>query len=688
MRWISLSCTAAASFVGSSAGTILFEDEGQRVLISPWGSDSLRLQVVPAGAEFSTYLGALLPLPVQDSMQIGATSITNGNIHAEIDASGRFKVTRLSDNKALLSEAVRVTMTPRQDKVHASYSNASLYEVSASITVGADERHYGLGQHKHGSLHQNGHSMGFQQENTEVFIPFVVSSQEYGYLVNYPGLGNLGWSDGTADWKLKAAEQYDLWVTTTSADSSAPWPAQLMGRYADATGHSPVLPEWASGLWQSKNRYQTQEQLMGVVQEHMDRGLPLSVIVADYFTWSPTHELGDYKFDETCWPDPKGMIDELEDRGVKLMLSPYSQFINNQSVNFPAANASHLLAVNGDGSVVYGYQNSAVFDLYGSEGRGFMADRLAETYLKQGLKVVWHDCDEWCNDMGGQGPADGIYYPSVGSGDAVASGYPGVLSQSWREAFQREGIEDGIMLGRSAWAGTQRFGAAVWSGDIGSNWDSLIMSIPAGQGIGMSGIPWWTTDVGGYGGSHGRAMNVTDPDARELMVRWVQFGAFCPLFRIHGYRSPFPEEPTCAVCTGYSCDQSHETAAWAYGDTAYSAIEKMIHAREALRPYINAQMADISKSGAPFMRPLWFEFPEDPTTMTAEVERTQFMMGPSYLVSVVTKLGAREWPVYLPRGASWRHHFTGVQYEGGQNVTVPAPLDTPPVFQRVDVSVV
>jgi len=181
---------------------------------------------------------------------------------------------------------------------------------------------------------------------------------------------------------------------------------------------------------------------------------------------------------------------------------------------------------------------------------------------------------------------------------------------------------------------------------------------------------------------------VTDPDAQELMVRWVQFGAFCPLFRIHGYRSPFPDEPTCAVCTGYSCDQSHETAAWAYGDTAYHAIEKMIHAREALRPYINKQMAEISESGAPFMRPLWFEFPDDPVTMTTEVERTQFMMGPSYLISVVTQLGAREWPVYLPHGASWQHHFTGEKYEGGQNVTVSAPLDTPPVFLRVDVTVV
>merc|ERR1719329_1741266 len=163
--------------------------------------------------------------------------------------------------------------------------------------------------------------------------------------MNYPGLGNIGWGTGSTNWKLTAAEQYDLWITTTAEGSEAPWPSQLMSKYADATGHSPVLPEWATGLWQSKNRYQTQEQLMGVVQEHMDRGLPLSVIVADYFTWSPTHELGDYKFDETCWPDPEGMIQQLEEWGVKLMLSPYSQFIHNQSQNFASANASQLLAV-------------------------------------------------------------------------------------------------------------------------------------------------------------------------------------------------------------------------------------------------------------------------------------------------------------------------------------------------------
>jgi len=169
---------------------------------------------------------------------------------------------------------------------------------------------------------------------------------------------------------------------------------------------------------------------------------------------------------------------------------------------------------------------------------------------------------------------------------------------------------------------------------------------------------------------------------RELMVRWVQFGAFCPLFRIHGYRAP-KQPPTCKTCQSYSCDAGHETAAWAYGEEAYSAIEKMIHVREELRPYINGQMAQIARSGSPFMRPIWFEFPDDAKAMTAEVEDTQFMMGDTYLVAPVTKLAAREREVYFPSGARWRHHFTGVEYKGGQTTIVPAPLDTPPFFVRL-----
>merc|ERR1719265_2113542 len=184
---------------------------------------------------------------------------------------------------------------------------------------------------------------------------------------------------------MKAAVQFDVWVTTTSASNSgASWPTQIMAKYADATGHSPVLPEWATGLWQSKNRYQTQEELLDVVEEHRKRNLTLSVIVADYFTWSPSHHLGDYKFDNTCWPDPKGLIEQLKNHNVNFMVSPYSNFINNRSKNYAAAVSSgDLFAVDKHGSPVAGFQHSAVYDVYGEKTRKFMGDRISETYLKQ-----------------------------------------------------------------------------------------------------------------------------------------------------------------------------------------------------------------------------------------------------------------------------------------------------------------
>lgn len=625
----------------------------QAVTIQAWGEHSLRIRAVPAGVEFSATPavsaldwgpGSGVHAPVHTAVP-GGPGATNGNIRAALDSSNRLVVTRASDGRELLAETKPRTITPREhDAGHSRWSNTSLFAVQASIAARADERLYGLGQHTAGTLDQRNQSLPFLPMNTEVFIPFVVSSHGYGYLINYPGAGNLAWSDGAAEWSLAAAAQFDIWVTTTAAGAETAWPAELLSHYVDATGHAPVLPEWATGLWQSKNRYQTQQELLDVVQGYRSRNLSLSVIVADYFTWSPEFTTGDYDFDSTCWPDVAKLVAQLREWGVELMVSTYGNFVSPHSKHYAGAAASgDLLATLPNGTVLQnGFQNSSVYDFYSAKARAhFWADFKRRYVDAYGIKVFWQDCDEWCSDSGGDSST--AVYPSVGTAQAVGSAYPAVLAQAYAEGFNRSGVADGIQLGRSAWAGSQRFGAAVWSGDIGSRWQDLAMSVSAGQSIGLSGIPWWTTDVGGYGGSHGRAMNTSDANARELMVRWVQFGAFCPLFRIHGFRAPnMSSVHTCPVCKSYSCDQSHETAAWAYGAEAEQAIAKMIRAREALRPYINAQMKAAADTGAPVMRPLWFEFPTDPRTMESTVETTQFLMGSDYMIAPVTTYLARE----------------------------------------------
>lgn len=210
------------------------------------------------------------------------------------------------------------------------------------------------------------------------------------------------------------------------------------------------------------------------------------------------------------------------------------------------------------------------------------------------------------------------------------------------------------MLTRSAWAGMHRFGAALWSGDTMSKWEVLRTSIPAGLGVQMSGIAWWTTDIGGYGGG-----NPSDPVFRELIVRWFQFGFACPIFRQHGAR---PTEP------------------WLLGNTSLAAVVKVIQLRDKFRPYIMAQMHRVSLTGQPVNRPLFWDFPADEGAWTAA---GQFMFGPDYMVAPVTGMGNRTKTLYLPRGANFVHYFSNATYAGGQVVTVPAPLDEFPLFRVI-----
>jgi alpha-D-xyloside xylohydrolase len=228
------------------------------------------------------------------------------------------------------------------------------------------------------------------------------------------------------------------------------------------------------------------------------------------------------------------------------------------------------------------------------------------------------------------------------------------------------GDDEIVALCRSAWAGSQRYGAAVWSGDIATTFEALRAQIRAGLNIGLSGIPWWTSDIGGFHGG-----DPDDPDYRELMIRWFQYGVWCPLFRLHGHR-----EPRTPLTTEISGGPNE---VWSYGDEAYGIISKLLLLRERVTPYILEQMRDAAERGVPPMRPLWFDHPHDETAWTIEDE---FTFGPDVLVAPITELGARQRTVYLPASCDWRHAITGDAFKGGDRYDVDAPLEWIPVFVR------
>jgi alpha-D-xyloside xylohydrolase len=606
--------------------------------------------------------GALLPpAPAEAQIAVGeeGATIQNGEIIAEVSARGALRFRNASTDEVVLSdqqpEVAFIGPSAREFKP----VGGDLYHIEAWFASHAGERLYGLGQQQHGLLDQKGCVVDLMQRNTKVCIPFLLSSQGYGLLWHHPGVGRVELGRNGTRWVAEAARQLDLWVTV------GPTPAAILENYTAVTGRAPMLPPWASGFWQCKLRYKTQDELLAVAREHTRRGLPLSVIVIDYFHWTLQ---GDWRLDPDDWPDPTAMVEELREMGVEVMVSIWPT-VNPMSENFVAMERQGYLVRTERGvqplrffvdnrpeGRVYLY----FYDPTHPGARDFIWARCRENYYRHGIRVFWLDADE--PEINPVDPENLRYH--AGPGLEVTNAYPLAHQQAFYEGLRAEGEDEIITLSRSAWAGSQRYGAAVWSGDIASTFEALQRQVRAGLNIGLSGIPWWTTDIGGFHGG-----DPTTPYFRELIVRWFQYGTFCPLFRLHGNRLPFVD--------GSGADNE----VWTFGGEAYAIIREYLHLRERLRPYIMAQMQQAHETGAPPMRPLFFDFPEDEMAWAVE---DAFMFGPDLLVAPVLHEGATRREVYLPAGATWSDAWTGETFEGGQVIAADAPLDRIPLYLRDD----
>jgi alpha-D-xyloside xylohydrolase len=643
---------------------LVWQRNHETVRIEPWGTDSLRVRAT-VGAEIRDDLvGALLPAPALGAIvEITADSATirNGAIMAEVGSDGCLRFIDVATNTELLAEKRPVPAT-RIPPRHFRGLPGDLFHLEARFLAYLGERMYGLGQHQHGLLDQKGAIVELIQRNTEVSIPFLFSSRKYGFLWNNPAVGRVELGTNETRWVAEATPQLDYWVTTGAS------PAEIMEHYAEATGHAPEFPEWAAGFWQCKLRYRTQEELLSVAREHTRRGLPLSVIVSDFFHWTLQ---GDWKFDPELWPDPAAMVRELDDMGVKLMVSIWPS-VNALSENFEAMQTRGLLLRTERGIPVLhmfrdnrpeGPAYTYYYDATNPEAREFLWQQIREHYYAIGIKVFWLDaCEPEMHPM----DVDNVRF-HAGSGLAVANVYPRSHEQGVFEGLLGAGEKTALTLCRSAWAGSQRFGAALWSGDISSTFEALQVQVRAGMNVGLSGIPWWTTDIGGfYGGDPG------SPAFRELLVRWFQYGVFCPLFRLHGYRSLEIDADTMLFSGGAN-------EVWSFGDEAYAIIKPLLFLRERLRPYVMQHMKRAEESGIPPMRPLFFDFPDDEGCVQID---DQFLFGSDILVAPILHAGERRRNVYLPSGATWTDAWSGETLTGGRYITAEAPLERIPVYLR------
>jgi alpha-D-xyloside xylohydrolase len=443
-------------------------------------------------------------------------------------------------------------------------------------------------------------------------------------------------------------------------------PAEIEEAYARATGTVPMMPEYGLGFWQCKLRYQTQEELLSVAREYKARKLPIDLIVIDFFHWP---KQGDWKFDATYWPDPDAMIKELKEMNIELMVSIWPT-VDTKSENYSEMlEKGYLIRTDRGIRIGMDFQGNTIhYDATNPQARKYLWEKARKNYYEKGIKVFWLDEAEpeyTAYDF------DNYRY-HLGSNLAIGNIYPREYARTFYEGMEGAGQKSIVNLLRCAWAGSQKYGALVWSGDIASSWSSLRNQLAAGLNMGIAGIPWWTTDIGGF---HGGDPN--DEAFRELFVRWFQWGAFCPVMRLHGDREP--KQKQIGTTGGATCLSGAPNEVWSYGEEVYGICKKYMGIREELREYIRGLMWEAHEKGTPVMRPLFYVFPEDAKCWEVE---DQYMFGDKYLCCPVLAAGLRKMKVYLPAGVSWRS-FDGEQtYQGGSVIKVECPLDTMPVLIR------
>jgi len=592
------------------------------------------------------------------------------------------------------------------------------WDVQQTFLSLADEALYGLGQHQEGLFDLRGVPVRLSQANTNISVPFLLSSEGYGILWNNASLTDFNpadqliavdpstgkgkfttgakgvygfvltsdnrdrlvlrvngqpvidlqntWTPTTASGviTLDANKEYEVSAqggkagvqlamrppqTTTTFRSEAgqavdyyffygPELNRVISDYRRLTGAAPMFPKWAYGYWQCRERYHSQQEILDTAAEFRKRKIPIDVIVQDWLYWGK-YGWNAIKFDEEHYPRPKEMLDQLHANNLHMLISVWSKFGENTDVYKRMAAKSLLIP--GD----------TWMDFFNPQARTTFWSELKNGMFQDGIDGWWMDASEPEYD------ALKSKQTFLGDGESVRNAYPLYVTQSMyegqRATTDRKRV---VILTRSAFAGQQRYGAASWSGDISANWITLQRQIPAGLSFSMSGMPYWTTDVGGFFRPKDQ---YTSEAYHELLIRWFEYGAFCPIFRIHGYQS--------------------KAEIWNYGQQVEDILRQYDDLRYRLLPYIYSAAWGVTKSGETLMRSLPLEFSSD---QSARDISDQFMFGDALLINPVSAEGAKTRVLYLPAGRDWIDFWTGKRIPGGQRINADAPLNRIPIYAR------
>lgn len=536
------------------------------------------------------------------------------------------------------------------------------YTLTMRFEAFDDEKIFGMGQYQEKNLNKKGAILELAHRNSQASVPFMVSSRGYGLFWNNPAIGTATFGANKTEWHAVSTKKLDYYITAGDT------PAEIEEHYSLATGRTPMMPEYGLGYWQCKLRYRNQEELLQVAREHKRRGLPMDAIVVDFFHWT---RQGDFRFEPRDWPDPEAMVRELKEMGIETVVSVWPT-IDERSENYgEMADKGYLVqADRGNSNHMTWMGNTVFYDATHPGAQKFVWDKCKQNYYEKGIRCFWLDEAE-----PEYGPYDFDNYRYY-SGTALqcTNTYPVGYAKGFYDGLKEAGETEILSLVRCAWAGSQKYGALTWSGDIYSSFRSMREQLQAGLNMSMAGIPWWTSDIGGFLGG-----DIKDDGFKELLVRWFAWGAFCPVFRMHGERSPWHEREHEFIDNVRQLTSGQDNEVWSFGDDNYDILKEYLFIRERLRPYVRSLMKEASEKGAPVMRPLFYDFPDDKKCWDIE---DAYMFGPDLLVAPVMEAGVTTREVYLPVGTDWVEAYTGKSYTGGSQVLAEAPLAIIPVFTR------
>lgn len=632
--------------------------------ISAWALTShaatLSMQRVGTGMEVRTDAGVLTIEPVAPRtihVRFGPAGYA-GNYNPAVIAQPEkiaFDVAEAADAWTLSTADLKVRVGRQDGNVTFQTADGKdiLQEGGRDLAHGVAQRFnaggqvYGLGQHQNGLLDYSGNIVRLQQANRDVAVPMLVSPKGFGILWNNAAVTNVEVDLPSGPPILIRSE------AGGGVDYHFMYGPDLDGvvkGYRRLTGTAPLMARWTWGLWQSKEHYATQDELLGIATRYRQMKVPLDAVIQDWQYWLPG-QWGSHAFDKARYPDPAAMVKTLHDENVHAIISVWAR------LDPDTANTKALDAIGGLYPAtypnVYPAGKGRWYDAYNPRARDLYWRQVMRGLGTLGFDGWWLDASE--AELGGQWGQMRDVQTAAGPGSVVYNAYPLLHTTAVHDGMKRDQPgKRAFILTRSAYAGQQRNAAITWSGDTMGNWDVFRRQIPAALNFTLSGIPYWSADIGGFFGGKPQ-----DPAYAELFTRWFQFGVFNPMFRVHG--------------TGDGKE------IWQFDPATQTILRQYIDLRYRLLPYIYSASWDVTHNDGTMMRALAFDFRDDEHALTIPDE---YMFGKALLVAPVVQAQARAREVYLPGKDAWYDFRTGAKLAGGRVVTAQADIATIPVYVR------